>query len=199
MSIIIFCCFIAYLLGTFNPAYGLTRVCKGYDIREMGSGNAGATNASRMLGKSLGFVVLFLDMGKGMIAALLPSWWGYGHQPLLSVLVGSCAVLGHMFPIFLSFRGGKGIATILGVAFVTDPLIGLWMSAIGLGIIIITRYVSLGCLVMLLFFPFLLWVRNYHSWVIIFASFIVFLSWLRHRRNIANLLHGKERRFLWKS
>lgn len=132
---------LSYLLGCFSSAYVLGKLTKNIDIREYGSGNAGATNALRVLGKKLGALTFLLDILKGILAVVIGKYLlGLDGGLLASIFV----VLGHNFPVFLNFKGGKGVATSLGVLMILNWKIGLVCLIVGVTVIILTRYVSLG-------------------------------------------------------
>lgn len=181
----------AYLLGCFSSAYVLGKVTKNIDIRQYGSGNAGATNAYRVLGKKIGILTFLLDILKGIIAVLIGKYLlGYNG----GLLAGIFVVLGHNFPVFLNFKGGKGIATSFGVLMVTNWKIGLICFIVGIIVIIFTKYVSLGSItasvvaiiLTIIFFDDLSRYYCYTIW------FLGILSIIRHRSNILRLLKGEE-------
>ena len=135
---------ISYLLGCFSSAYILGKYFSNIDIREFGSGNAGTTNALRVMGKKMGGITLILDVVKGLIAVFI------GRLILGEdggMLAGIFAVLGHNFPIFLKFKGGKGVATSIGVLIFINWQVGLVVLIIAISIMAITRYISLGSII----------------------------------------------------
>ncbi len=188
---------ISYLLGSISFSYLFTRLIKGVDIRDFGSGNAGATNTSRVLGKKLAVLVLILDGLKGAVAV------GIGYllsgSPLVMATSGLAAILGHNWPVFLRFRGGKGIATTFGVSLSLVPVPALVSVVLAIVVIAITRYVSLGSLISTSVLPFVILVfaifqqmPYVYFWVaLIMAALAIF----QHRGNIQNLLKGTERKF----
>ncbi len=201
MSWIIISIFISYLVGSIPTAFIFGRIIKGIDIRKFGSGNVGATNALRVLGKKAGIAVLLLDVLKGVICILLIQIAVARvnvSSDIYRILAGISCICGHNWTIFLNFKGGKGIATTLGV------LIGLAVETPGLGVIliclvliwvlffIIFRIVSLSSIVSALFMPvFMIILRQ--SWIMIFAGIILSIFVIsRHKPNIARLLQGKE-------
>ena len=199
---------ISYLAGSIPTAYIFGRVIKGTDIRKFGSGNVGATNALRLLGKGWGVTVLALDILKGFLpVVILPGVIGSAvNIPLESfyILIGLACICGHNWTIFLNFKGGKGVATTLGV------LLGLSVKIAGLKIIlgiavliwlavfIISRIISLSSVLAALSFPFLaVLFRQSHGLILIFtllAAFIIF----RHRSNIQRILKGQEPKLSFK-
>jgi len=193
----------SYLIGSIPTAFIFGKLLKRIDIRKFGSGNIGATNALRVLGKKVGISVLALDILKGIIPIFLVQIAGLPINiswDLFRILIGISCICGHNWTIFLNFKGGKGIATTLGV------LIGLAWKTPGLGgillllvliwilIFLLSRIVSLASIISALFFPLLVVVFK-QSPAIIFASIILALFVLiRHKSNISRLLHGQETR-----
>lgn len=184
---------LSYLLGCFSSAYVLGKITKNIDIREYGSGNAGATNAFRVMGKKIGALTFILDILKGIVAVLIGrALLGFNG----GLLAGIFVVLGHNFPIFLNFKGGKGVATSLGVLMMINWKIGLVCLIVGVIVIIATKYVSLGSILASITAPIAMIVllddidRNlyYTIW------FLGLLSVVRHRTNIQRLVRGEENR-----
>lgn len=201
---------VAYVIGATPFAWIIAR-CKGVDLRTVGSGNIGATNVTRAIGRPFGYVCFFLDLGKGLVptlamgALVLPDGVpGAGEQGVW-LGTGVAAILGHVFPFWLRFRGGKGVATSLGVVLGVFPyftVAGLAAFALWVTVTLISRYVSLGSIVAAAaFLPlFLAW----NAWrlgpqavgrlwpMIAFAALVVGLILIRHRSNVARLLAGTE-------
>ncbi len=184
---------VSYLLGCFSSAYFLGKMAKNIDIREYGSGNAGATNALRVMGKKIGALTFILDILKGIIAVII------GNKLLGldgKLLAGIFVVLGHNFPVFLNFKGGKGVATSLGVLMMVNWKIGLVCLVVGVTVIIITKYVSLGSICASIAAPIAMRLllgdidRNFYLTI----WFLGILSVVRHRSNIQRLLRGEENR-----
>ena len=193
----------AYLLGSIPTGYLLVRVFRKQDIRSLGSGNIGATNVLRSGAKGLGAATFLLDVVKGSLAVLLGARiaaMGFPPIPPLNAeaLAALCAVLGHLFPIWLGLRGGKGVATAFGVFLVLAP----WAALVSLAIFIVTmaigRFVSLGSVLSTAAFPFLAWFMApaVRSWlvmgVIVFVSALIII---KHEQNIRRLFAGTEYRF----
>jgi acyl phosphate:glycerol-3-phosphate acyltransferase len=190
----------AYLLGSIPFGYLLVRFVRQEDVRDTGSGNIGATNVARTGGTTLGLFTLLLDAMKGFIAVFLTMQFAPNtvHGPsTLAIAAAVAAVIGHVFPIWLRFRGGKGIATALGVFIALAPLVAL--SSVGIFALIVatTRLVSLGSILAAVSIPFLalLLVPHRSAALLIGLSFISFLSIAKHHANIVRLLQGKESRF----
>lgn len=194
---------VAYLLGSIPTAVWVGKAFFKIDVREYGSKNAGATNTIRTLGLPAGLAVFAIDLLKGFAAtslyrvllhlepALSTSW------SLFAILFGICAVLGHIFPLFAGFRGGKGVATLCGVVFALHPLATLCALGVFAVVLIATRYVSLGSMTAGVSFPlflvFLFGVRDLP--LIIFAITVAVLLFVTHRKNIGRLLNHTESRF----
>lgn len=190
----------AYLLGSLPAAVWVGKRFYGIDVREHGSGNAGATNTFRVLGKKAGIPVLLLDVLKGFLAVSLvwlqDDYSSLAHTPFtnLKLSFGFGAVLGHIFPIFAGFRGGKGIATLLGIVLAVHPPAALCSLGLFVLILTITKYVSLGSMVAGLAFPLLvifLFKSNVAS-LNIFSSVVAILIVVTHQKNILRLMSKSE-------
>jgi glycerol-3-phosphate acyltransferase PlsY len=182
---------IGYLLGSISFSYLAGKVLKGIDIRKHGSGNAGATNTLRVLGVGPGVTVLVLDAIKGVIAVMLARWLGDGSA-LLLVLCGVAAIVGHNWPVFFGFRGGKGIATTIGVMLTLAPFPALYAGIVCIIAIAATRYVSLGSLLFTALLPILVWFMKLPVEIFYFSLLVFAFAWIRHRSNIVRLLKGQE-------
>ncbi|WP_020616695.1 glycerol-3-phosphate 1-O-acyltransferase PlsY [Paenibacillus daejeonensis] len=183
---------ISYLLGSIAFSIVIAKWVKGIDIRQHGSGNAGATNTLRVLGKGPAVLVLLLDAAKGIAAVLIGCWLGGENPEWVAALCGLAAVLGHNWPIWFRFKGGKGIATTIGVMATLAFLPSLLAGVLAILIIALTRYVSVGSLVFAIMTPvfILLFQAGMPSF---WAGFVVAaLAVIRHRKNIANLMQGTE-------
>jgi glycerol-3-phosphate acyltransferase PlsY len=192
---------LSYLLGSVPTAVWIGKYFFQTDVREYGSGNAGATNTFRILGKKAGIPVLLIDVLKGWISVMLAIWFlSPGDSPVLfenfRVLCGAAAVLGHVFPVFAGFRGGKGVATLLGVAIGMQPVAALCCIGLFLLVLLLTKYVSLGSILASIFYGiFLLAIdRVHHDATIIFALMIPMLVIITHTKNIRRLFEGNENR-----
>lgn len=180
-----------YLLGSVSFSYLIAKKVAGIDIRHHGSGNAGATNTLRVLGKGPGILVLLLDALKGMAAVWLALWISNGDH-VITALAGAAAILGHNWPIFFGFKGGKGVATTIGVIATLSLISFLWSVLITLIVISITRYVSLGSLVFLALIPIFMYVYKEPQAYIWMAGIVAVLGFVRHSQNIVRLLQGTE-------
>lgn len=179
-----------YLLGSIPFGLVLTRMAGLGDLRAIGSGNIGATNVLRTGRKGLALATLLLDSGKGAIAALV-AWAIWGQQAAL--VAGLFAVLGHNFPVWLKMKGGKGVATTLGVLLATSPLVGLAACLIWLGMAFALKYSSLSALVALALAPFVALALGQPAHALVFGVLAV-LAMVRHHANIKRLLAGTEPR-----
>jgi len=190
----------AYLLGSLPAAVWVGKRFYGIDVREHGSGNAGATNTFRVLGKKAGIPVLLLDVLKGFLAVSLvwlqDDYSSLAHTPFtnLKLSFGFGAVLGHIFPIFAGFRGGKGIATLLGIVLAVHPPAALCSLGLFVFILTTTKYVSLGSMVAGIAFPLLVifvFKSNVAS-LNIFSSVVAILIVVTHQKNILRLMSKSE-------
>jgi glycerol-3-phosphate acyltransferase PlsY len=191
----------AYLVGSLSFAVIVSRLMGLKDPRTFGSGNPGATNVLRSGNKAAAIVTLVLDGLKGYVPVLLMKWYGkpYGMEDGTMALVGLAAFLGHLWPVFFRFQGGKGVATFIGVVFGIDPLLGLATGATWLIIAFFFRYSSLASLVSAVFAPAYYLLGDRIQWyaeasvALALAAMAMLLAY-RHRENIARLLKGKESR-----
>lgn len=182
---------ISYLLGSISFSVVLAKTLKGIDIRQHGSGNAGATNTLRVLGKGPAILVLVLDVLKGVAAIWLGRWLG-SNSEWVPAICGIAAIIGHNWPVYFRFRGGKGIATTIGVMASLFFLPAVYAGIIAIGSIIITKYVSLGSLLFVGLTPiFLLIMGQYGPYFWTSLIICVFAFW-RHRTNIVKIAQGKE-------
>jgi glycerol-3-phosphate acyltransferase PlsY len=186
---------LAYLLGSIPSSVWLGKALRGIDLREHGSGNAGATNAFRVLGKPIGVAVLVLDMGKGFLAVylsrlqhlVLPDTESFA---LVQVTLGLLAVTGHLFPLFARFRGGKGVATLAGVGLAVHPLAALSTLGTYLVAFLVSGISAVGSLVAVVTYPF--WImavfRSEYKSFWVFSIVVPLLVILTHRSNIKRLI-----------
>lgn len=182
---------ISYLLGSISFSFLAGKFLKGIDIREHGSGNAGATNTLRILGKGPGFTVFALDIFKGVLAVWTAAWL-VTDSVIVEIICGFAVVAGHNWPVFLRFKGGKGIATTIGVMLTLSFLPVIYAGLLAILVIVITRYVSIGSLVFATTLPLFIWLMDKPD-EIFWLSLVVFVfAYVRHRTNIIKLWHGKE-------
>lgn len=192
---------LSYLLGAVPFGFLLVRVFKGIDLRAVGSGNIGATNTMRVLGRPLGVIAFLMDLGKGFVPVALIAPWLAGETVdpgWLGVSCGAAAVCGHVWPVYLRFRGGKGVATGFGALLAIDPWIILLAGIGWLAVIVTTRFVGLASVVMGLLFPVVAYIRRgseeYGEEVILASLALTILILLRHRSNLERMIAGTEPR-----
>ncbi|HEY3839427.1 MAG TPA: glycerol-3-phosphate 1-O-acyltransferase PlsY [Bryobacteraceae bacterium] len=184
---------IAYLLGSIPFGYIIVRSLTGSDIRASGSGNIGATNVLRTTGRAAGIVTLLLDCAKGYLAVWLASWLT-GGNPCWTSLAAVAAILGHGYPVFLGFKGGKAVATTVGAFLFLTPAAIAAVTLVFVVAVALTRFISLGSILAAGLFPLAVWLIAHPPFEVIYASlfagaFIVY----RHRENIHRLREGNER------
>ncbi len=191
---------LAYLLGSVPSSVWLGKMLKGVDLRDHGSGNAGATNAFRVLGKPIGVVVLLADMGKGYLAVNLSHIQseilsGSEAWMILRIGLGLLAVTGHIYPVLAGFRGGKGVATIAGVGLAIHPYAALAAMGVYLLVFLIWKISALGSLLAVLTYPF--WIigvfRSAFLSVRIFSVLVVVVILITHRSNIERMIRREEK------
>jgi glycerol-3-phosphate acyltransferase PlsY len=189
----------AYLIGAIPTSIWVGKFFYRIDIREFGSGNAGASNAIRVFGPAVGMVVLVTDMFKGFAAVNLVRLYSFlqpGTPQIIDVqiILGIAAVLGHIYPVYAGFRGGKGVATVFGVLLAIHPLATLCAAAVFLTSFFITRYSSVGSILAGLSFP--IWIilvfksEYFHLWI--FSGVVALLIIFTHRKNVVRLWNGNE-------
>lgn len=199
---------IAYLIGSVPSGYMVAKIA-GVDIRTVGSGNVGATNVTRVLGKRFGYPVFLLDCLKGIVAVevaeILATSWGFGAPAVekIGVLGAIFSVIGHSFPIWLGFKGGKGVATSIGTLLALSWIAALIVCLVWVVVFYVTRFVSLASIVAAIALPAtseILLLRNkIASPVLVYFSLcLAAIVVLRHRSNISRLLKGTEPRFVRK-
>jgi glycerol-3-phosphate acyltransferase PlsY len=192
---------LAYLIGSIPTSLWVGRFLYNIDLREHGSYNAGATNTVRVLGVKVGLPVLIFDIFKGYVATQLSTYFsGYVEGEYfivqLKLLLGLIAVTGHLFPIFAGFKGGKGIATLLGIFIGLYPLPAFVSLGIFLLIFTVTRIVSLSSLAAITAYPIITYFffQIHNLFFTTFAVIFVGIAWYTHRQNIKRLLKGKEKK-----
>lgn len=201
----------AYLIGSVNFSVIISKKFAGFDLREKGSGNAGTTNTLRTVGKKAALATLLLDILKGVVAIGIAIFLGkymkdvYSPEVLVQ-LAGIFVILGHTFPIFFGFRGGKGIATSLGVLLVINWQIGLICLTFAVALMILTRMVSVGSIAAAILFPILTFYIGQDHFIVegktlnyvIFSIALALLVMFNHRANIKRIMNGTENRISFK-
>ena len=203
---------IAYLIGSINFSILISKR-SGFDIRDKGSGNAGTTNMLRTLGKGAAVITLILDILKGVITVWISIFFGFILYKIWSInidtsvlvqIAGICVILGHTYPIYFGFRGGKGVATALGILLVTNWHVGLICLVFALVLIAITKMVSVGALGAAILFP-VLTLFTYETYFIepgnylLYSICIAVLVCFNHRANIKRLMQGTENKISFQS
>lgn len=196
---IILLAIVAYLLGSMPSSVWIGKAYHGVDVRDYGSGNAGATNTFRVLGTQVGIVVLFLDIIKGVTAASLVHYLhflapGTDRFINLQLLFGLMAVVGHIFPVFEQFKGGKGIATLFGMLIGIHYVLALSILVLFIVVLLLTKYVSLSSILAAVSFPLLtIFVfKRDEPLFIAFGIAAALMVVLTHKKNISRLLNGEE-------
>ena len=195
--------FASYLLGAVPFGLVMVRLIKGLDLRQVGSGNIGATNAMRVLGKPLGLLAFFLDAGKGLVptpflathASALDGIFDGALAGLAASLCGIAAVLGHCFPVYLGFKGGKGVATACGAVVGVDPFVFVAGGSVWIIVLLTTRFVSLASIAMGIAFPIAAALLDGDKPAFIGScALLTLLILVRHRVNITRIREGSETR-----
>ena len=181
---------LGHVCGSVPSGLWLVQAFHGIDIRNYGSKNIGTTNVFRTVGPKTAVLVLIADAFKGILAVGIMSY--LFHNPLLDVMTALGALLGHNYSLFLGFKGGKGVATALGLLIFMMPKVALSSFGIWLVCVLLTRYVSLGSIMAAIFTPPLAWYLGYPSAYVIFSMVAAFFVVLRHKENIHRLLTGTE-------
>lgn len=192
---------LAYLIGSIPTSYIAGRLTKGIDIRKYGSGNVGATNTLRVLGKKMGAVVLLIDMAKGAFCVIVLPAIFFSNQlhiglPIFKAYIAAFVIFGHIWTIFLKFKGGKGVATTCGVFLALSTIPALIAILIWVLTVIISKYVSLSSLIMMVSLPFLiLMFKQPRAYLILSITLCILISYT-HRSNIKRLIFGQENKII---
>ncbi|OEK60227.1 glycerol-3-phosphate acyltransferase [Staphylococcus equorum] len=193
---------LSYLIGAFPSGYVIGKLFYKKDIRQFGSGNTGATNSFRVLGKPAGFLVTFLDIFKGFIVVFFPLWLPVSAEGPISsfftngLIVGAFAILGHVYPVYLGFKGGKAVATSAGVILGMNPVLLIILAAIFFIILKLTKYVSLSSIIASI--CCLIGAVLIRDVILVIVSIgVVVLLIIRHRSNIVRIFKGEEPKIKW--
>lgn len=204
---------IAYLIGSINFSILISKKYAGFDVRQKGSGNAGTTNMLRSVGKGAAAITLILDILKGIVSILIAVLLGKictnivtnnVNSAVLVQVAGICAILGHTFPIYFGFKGGKGIATALGILLVSNWQIGLICLVFALVIMILTKTVSTGSIAAAILFPVLTLFLGKENYIVsgnyfIYSIIIALIVCFNHRENIKRIANGTENKISFKN
>ncbi|MDK9866294.1 MULTISPECIES: glycerol-3-phosphate 1-O-acyltransferase PlsY [Staphylococcus] len=193
---------LSYLIGAFPSGYVIGKLFYKKDIRQFGSGNTGATNSFRVLGKLAGFLVTFLDIFKGFIVVFFPLWLPVSAEGPISsfftngLIVGAFAILGHVYPVYLGFKGGKAVATSAGVILGMNPVLLIILAVIFFIILKLTKYVSLSSIIASI--CCLIGAVLIRDVILVIVSIgVVVLLIIRHRSNIVRIFKGEEPKIKW--
>jgi glycerol-3-phosphate acyltransferase PlsY len=193
---------VAYLIGSINFAIIFSKKFAGFDVREKGSKNAGTTNVLRTVGKKAAVLTLICDILKGVVSVLLAMLaayiWKETDAEVLKYLAGLFAIIGHTWPVYYGFKGGKGVATSLGVLLMVNAQIGVICLVFALIIMIATRWVSLGSILAAILFPILTVFMTDNFWAKVISILIGLLVVFNHRSNIKRLKQGTENKLSFK-
>ena len=184
---------LTYFIGAIPSGVWIGKAFKGIDVRDYGSKNSGATNSYRILGAKLGVIVLVMDILKGLVPLYIASKFDLKYNDL--VILGLVAILAHTFSCFISFKGGKGVATSLGVFLFLIPVITLILLAIFMVIVYFTRYISLGSITAAFLLPIFTFFSDKGSYLFVLSLIIGIFVIYRHKANISRLLSGTESKF----
>lgn len=208
MVVYVIVAIIAYLIGSINFSVLISKKMAGFDVREKGSGNAGTTNVLRTVGKRAAALTLLLDILKGIVAISVAVFFGWivrsSNSAVLVEIAAICVVIGHTFPIFFGFKGGKGVATSLGILLFINWKIGIICIVFGVFLIAITRMVSLGSISGAVLFAVLtIFIRDgyiveYNYSFIIFGILLAAIVIINHRANLKRIIDGNENRISFK-
>lgn len=189
---VLFIVLFAYLLGSVPTGFLLGSL-SGVDVRQVGSGNVGATNVARVVGKKQGFIVLVGDVAKGFIPPFLSLQLDLSYG--ITSLAALATFIGHLYPVFLRFQGGKGVATALGIFLCLAPMATIVLIFVFLFVVMVSQVISLASLVAAGLAPIVFWIFSYSPFLIWLSLLIAVLVTVRHRENIQRLISGVEPRF----
>jgi glycerol-3-phosphate acyltransferase PlsY len=182
---------IGYAFGCIQSAFMIGKFVGKVDIREQGSGNAGASNVTSTLGVKYGVIVGLIDILKGVFAVLIVKWI-YPDSPDLAFLSGLMAIVGHIFPFYMRFRGGKGVATLIGMMLGMDWKLGLLFILLVAVPALITDYIVAGSFTVFIALPIVAYAQGYPLWLLVFSLALTILCFYLHRANIQRILAGEE-------
>lgn len=198
--IIIICVVVAYLIGSINTSIIVSHILKTGDIRSKGSGNAGTTNTMRTIGKRAAAFVLMGDMLKGILAVLIARWFTNSDASIATLLAALSVIIGHIYPLYFGFKGGKGVATALATVAMLQHgwIIAIIILAVAIPLIIITRYMSLSVLITITTYPIIVFIfEKGDVYYFIFSILLLILIYITHRKNIVRLIKGEENKLSW--
>jgi len=182
---------IGYGFGCIQPAYILSKMVGKMDIRELGSGNAGASNITAIMGWKYGFIVGFVDILKGIFAVLVVKWI-YPYSPDLAYLSGIMAIIGHIFPFYMKFRGGKGVATLVGMMFGLNWKLGILFALLVALPALLTDYIVIGSFTSFVALPIVTYISGYPIIFTLVSACLTILCFYLHRGNIQRIINKEE-------
>lgn len=182
---------IGYCLGNFQTSYILGRLLKKVDIRQLGNGNAGASNATKTLGWKYGIIIALIDIFKAVLAVAIIRKL-YPHPQVLFFVAGFFTILGHVYPVLLGFKGGKGTASFIGMVLGIDYRIGVLLIILLASITILTDYIALGTIIVVSLFPILVYLFEYSTQSVAICVFMALLSIYKHLPNVKNIINKEE-------
>lgn len=181
---------IGYFFGSLQTAYFVGRMVRKIDIRQYGSTNAGASNVASVIGLKWGVLVGALDIAKAAAAVLLIKQ--VYPDAAAAFYAGAFAIIGHIFPFYLGFRGGKGVACLIGAALAMNPLVGLLLAGAIVVLTVVTDYIAIGSVTIYTLFPIALYTANYPQHCIALAAALTVVAFCKHTANFARILNGQE-------
>mgnify|MGYP000116291083 CR=1 FL=1 len=188
---ILIVCFIGYLFGCIQTAYILGKIIAGIDIRQQGSGNAGASNVVTVLGLKYGVITGVADILKGVLPVVIVRAL-YPATPALAYAAGMAAIIGHIFPFYLKFRGGKGVATLMGMMLAYDLRLGLLFIAVILGVVLVVDYIAIGSLTVFTLLPIVTFRLRLPLWCQVAAILLAVIAYIKHAENVQRIRKGTE-------
>jgi len=191
---------IGYAFGTIQAAYFVSKIFGKMDIREHGTGNAGASNITTIMGVKFGFIVGFVDVLKGLLAVVVVKWL-FPQSPNLAILAGMMAIVGHIFPFYMKFRGGKGVATLIGLFFGFDWKLGILFIFLVALPAFLADYIVIGSLTAFVALPVTVYLLDYLLYLVILGAALTLLSFWLHRGNVQRIRDMEETTIssvLWK-
>lgn len=184
---------VGYLFGCIQTAYILGKIVAGIDIRQQGSGNAGASNVVTVLGLKHGVITGIVDILKGVLPVIIIRAF-YPATPALAYAAGMAAIIGHIFPFYLKFRGGKGVATLLGMMLAYDFRLGLLFIVVILGVVLVVDYIAIGSLTVFTLLPIVTFILGLPLGYQVAAILLAVIAYVKHAENVRRIRNGEEPR-----
>ena len=184
---------VGYLFGCVQTAYFVAKAVAGIDIRQQGSGNAGASNVVTVLGLKYGAITGVMDILKGILPVVIVRAL-YPATPALAYTAGMAAIIGHIFPFYLKFRGGKGVATLIGMMLAYDLRLGLLFIAVILGVALVVDYIAIGSIAVFTLLPIATFMLKLPLWCQVAALLLALIAYIKHAENVRRIRDGEEPR-----